>query len=135
MFYIEYVIDEQALLPIKERAQEAIGFDARSSLNPVVRITGGAVKSSAPTARIQRKWCDMVQTNDSLLAVIQNLKDAGCEANQIESFLQELKKGDSKGQLDLLAQHRKILLNRVHKEERRIDCLDYLVYQIRQYKI
>lgn len=77
----------------------------------------------------------MVQTNDSLLAVIQNLKDAGCEANQIESFLQELKKGDSKGQLDLLAQHRKILLNRVHKEERRIDCLDYLVYQIRQNKI
>lgn len=77
----------------------------------------------------------MVQNNDSILAVIQNLKDAGCESNQIEGFLQGLKKGDRKGQLDFLAQHRSALLNRVHEEERRIDCLDYLVYQIRQNKI
>ena len=33
-------------------------------------------------------------------------------------------------QLQLLAQHRKCLLEKVHREERRIQCLDYLVYQM-----
>ena len=32
--------------------------------------------------------------------------------------------------LQLLAQHRKCLLEKVHREERRIQCLDYLVYQM-----
>ena len=38
--------------------------------------------------------------------------------------------GDVQGQLQLLAQHRKRLLEKVHREERRIQCLDYLVYQM-----
>lgn len=38
--------------------------------------------------------------------------------------------GDVQGQLQLLAQHRKCLLEKVHREERRIQCLDYLVYQM-----
>lgn len=31
-----------------------------------------------------------------------------------------------------LEKQRNVLLNKVHKEEKRIDCLDYLVYQIRR---
>lgn len=32
--------------------------------------------------------------------------------------------------LKQLENHRRYLLNKVHEEEKQIDCLDYLVYQI-----
>lgn len=35
-----------------------------------------------------------------------------------------------KASSSFLAQHRKCLLEKVHREERRIQCLDYLVYQM-----
>lgn len=62
--------------------------------------------------------------------IIQNLKDAGCGPNTVKRFLALWEQGQTKEQLELLAQHREQLLDKVHKEEKRIDCLDYLVYQI-----
>lgn len=62
----------------------------------------------------------------------QNLKDAGCGPKVIERFLEELDAGAVGEQLALLSQQRRALLDKVHREERKIDCLDYLVYQIRQ---
>ena len=46
-----------------------------------------------------------------------------------------LKNGAEKEELQILSRHRKTLLDRIHREERKIDCLDYLVYQIEQHKI
>jgi hypothetical protein len=63
-------------------------------------------------------------------AVIQNLKDAGCETEMIQDFLGWFDKGQQEKQLELLEHQRKYLLGRVHTDERRISCLDYLVYQI-----
>lgn len=77
----------------------------------------------------------MVQEDNLIQEVIQNLKDAGCAQDEIERFLEELRKGDKEKQLCLLESHRDCLLSKVHTQERRIDCLDYLVYQIRQGKI
>lgn len=65
-------------------------------------------------------------------AVIQNLEDAGCCRKMIESFMAYLEQGDLRGQLELLEKQRNCLLERVHAEEKQIDCLDYLVYQIRR---
>lgn len=64
--------------------------------------------------------------------VVQNLKDAGCDAHTIEEFLALDQEGKTKNQLDLLAKQRKRLLDRVHKEEEQIYCLDYLEFQIRK---
>lgn len=70
-------------------------------------------------------------SNDtSVQSVIQNLEDAGCDSKTIEEFLSLNAEGKTKEQLKLLARQRQQLLDRVHKEERRIDCLDYLTYQI-----
>lgn len=60
-------------------------------------------------------------------AVIQNLKDAGCGPQAIRRFencasLQE--------RLQFLARQRGRLLESLHTQQRRIDCLDYLVYQL-----
>ena len=67
-------------------------------------------------------------------AVIQNLKDAGCDKKTVERFMELEEEGKTKEQLDLLANHRRQLLDRVHKEEKRINCLDYLVYQMQKQK-
>lgn len=74
-------------------------------------------------------------------AVIQNMKDAGCSQDTIECCLACLDCGKKTELLNRLSDHREELLHKVHKakslsekefclEERQIDCLDYLVYQI-----
>ena len=63
-------------------------------------------------------------------AVIQNLKDAGCAADIIECCIACMEQGKKNELLKQLEEHRKGLLHKVHEEEKHIDCLDYLVYQI-----
>lgn len=62
--------------------------------------------------------------------LIQNLRDAGCGDELIEQFLQLWTSGRRREGLALLRQHRKVLLERCHREERKIDCLDYLIYRM-----
>ncbi|OUP82083.1 hypothetical protein B5F07_15000 [Lachnoclostridium sp. An169] len=66
--------------------------------------------------------------------VIQNLLDAGCGKKFIENFLTCRRKGEVGKQLKLLSGQRDELLTRVHEEEKKINCLDYLVYQIEKEK-
>lgn len=68
--------------------------------------------------------------NESDVALIQNLKDAGCDTQTIENFMSDLRKGKEESGLKRLAIHRKKLLDSIHKEQKQIDCLDYLVYQM-----
>ena len=63
-------------------------------------------------------------------SVIQNLEDAGCENEMIQDFLGWFDKGQQTKQLELLEHQREYLLGRVHTDEKRISCLDYLIYQI-----
>ena len=63
-------------------------------------------------------------------SVIQNLEDAGCGIEMIQDFMGWFDKGQQAKQLELLEHQREYLLGRVHRDERRISCLDYLVYQI-----
>ena len=65
-------------------------------------------------------------------AIVQNLIDAGCDSKTVELFLAYGKEGNLSKQLSLLSCHRKHLLEIVHQEEKRIDCLDYLVYQLQK---
>ncbi len=65
-------------------------------------------------------------------AVIQNLKDAGCARDIIECCIACMEQGKKNELLRRLEEHRKGLLHKVHEEEKHIDCLDYLVYQIRR---
>lgn len=73
-------------------------------------------------------------THDSIQAVIQNLKDAGCDDNMVERFLALQQEGNTAQQMKLLACHRCKLLARVHREEEKIQCLDFLLYQMEKKK-
>ena len=68
---------------------------------------------------------------DSKEAVISNLRDAGCDTDTIAKFLQYREEGEMTRQLQLLAAHRARLLEGIHQGEKRITCLDYLIYQIK----
>ena len=65
-------------------------------------------------------------------AVIQNLEDAGCTPDTIECCIACMEQGKKKELLKRLDEHRMGLLDKVHEEEKQIDCLDYLVYQVRR---
>ena len=63
-------------------------------------------------------------------ALLDNLEDAGCGPEFTEYFLMLERSGQYQEQLQMLSDYRRQLLDCLHREERRIDCLDYLVYQM-----
>lgn len=74
-----------------------------------------------------------ISGNPYAYTVRQNLKDAGCSDELVEKFM-ALQDGEEEQQLRLLCTHRKQLLENLHREEKRIDCLDFLIYQIQNKK-
>lgn len=71
-----------------------------------------------------------MKSNYSDEAIIQNLKDAGCDQDTITAFVNDIKEEKISEGLKLLSIHRRRLLDCLHKEQKRIDCLDYLVYRM-----
>lgn len=65
-------------------------------------------------------------------ALLDNLRDAGCDAETAAQFMALEETGALPEQLRLLSAHRRQLLDRLHQEERQIDCLDYLVYHLQK---
>ncbi|MCC8015675.1 MAG: hypothetical protein LIO87_10865 [Eubacterium sp.] len=73
----------------------------------------------------------MADANDVYGSIYQNLIDAGCNKETTEkcmSFIGEKKVSEA---LKILGQHRDLLLGSLHKEQKRIDCLDFLIYRLR----
>lgn len=63
-------------------------------------------------------------------AVRQNLLDAGCRDELASQLCDLLAQGNQKEAMKLIARHRKQVLDCCHAEQKKIDCLDYLVYQL-----
>lgn len=64
--------------------------------------------------------------------MIQNLRDAGCSEKDIEAFMECVRCGREPESLRLLKRQRSRLLDAVHEEQKKLDCLDYLVYQMQK---
>ena len=64
--------------------------------------------------------------------ITQNLQDANCPPELIEKFFNLEKQNDKNGQLKLLFLQRKNLLEALHKNQKQIDCLDYLIFNLEQ---
>ena len=62
--------------------------------------------------------------------LLRALQDAGCTEEAAAALLADA--GDPRRLLELLARRRAALLDEVHRCEKKIDCLDYLVYRIKQ---
>ena len=77
----------------------------------------------------------MAEASDTQGILRQNLLDAGCGSDTIQQCMDLVKRRESAELLRLLSRHRRELLDTVHQNEKRIDCLDYLIYQIEKQKI
>ena len=74
----------------------------------------------------------MPEASDTQAILRENLKDAGCDQDMI-CRCEVLAQGENKAELmRALSLHRKALLDAVHENQRRIDCLDYLIYQLKK---
>lgn len=64
----------------------------------------------------------------------QNLQDAGCDDRSIEKFLECRKNDCIEKQILFLKCQKCNLLDGLHKFQKKIDCLDYLIYMLRKEK-
>lgn len=58
------------------------------------------------------------------------LDDLGCSEAEKAGIMRCRSNDDIKGTICLLRKRRQALLDAVHKEEKRISCLDYLVFML-----
>lgn len=65
-------------------------------------------------------------------AAERNLRDAGCGDDFIREFTNLGRSGKETEQWRLLSRRRAELLDDLHESQRRIDCLDYLIYKRRK---
>lgn len=68
----------------------------------------------------------------SMDAIAQNLRDAGCQESFIKSFLDSLTQGTPAEQERMLEQERRCILEKVHDEQKKLDCFDYLRYTLKK---
>ena len=72
----------------------------------------------------------MPEASDSQGILRQNFIDAGCDQELVQRCVSSAKEERTAEVLRILSRHRRTLLDTVHREEKRIDCLDYLVYKM-----
>lgn len=61
----------------------------------------------------------------------QNLQDAGCPESFIHEFLQAMAQGTPRQRRQMLDRQRRCILDRVHDQQKKLECLDYLRYQMK----
>ncbi len=66
-------------------------------------------------------------------ALEQNLRDSGCNENQITEFFELYDNNELDKMLILLSNHKKFLLKELHKNQKEIDDLDYLILDLKNY--
>lgn len=69
-----------------------------------------------------------MEADENNAGIRRNLTDAGCNANIADKFMTLRNEGKTEDQLRLLKTHRATLLKKVHDNQKRIDCLDYLLF-------
>ncbi|MBB5182648.1 hypothetical protein [Catenisphaera adipataccumulans] len=62
--------------------------------------------------------------------IYQNLLDAGYTKATAERFMTYVNSGDLESQLRDLAMKRTKILEKLHQENRHLECLDYLSYEL-----
>lgn len=61
-------------------------------------------------------------------SIIDGLRDAGCSAELIELYSSA---ASDCARICLLKRHRRELLDDIHSGQQKLECLDYLIYQLR----
>lgn len=74
----------------------------------------------------------MPNESDAQGILRQNLIDAGCGAEAVQTCMALAQEKKTADLMRVLSRHRRMLLDSLHQSEQRIDCLDYLVYTLKK---
>lgn len=72
----------------------------------------------------------MAEAHDSRKILYQNLEDTGMDPRDAEQCAEFLESGQTDAAIRALNEHRRALLRDIHKQQKQIDCLDYLTHRI-----
>lgn len=72
----------------------------------------------------------MAEASDRYGVIFQNLADAGCDTETAERCTELILAEKYEQALALIKPQKKRLLDEVHANQKRIDCLDFLAYKI-----
>ncbi len=72
----------------------------------------------------------MANRNDSRAVLRQNLQDAGCDEQMTEYCMRMAERDAAMQMLPLLKRYRSRLLDGIHEQQDRLECLDYLIYNL-----
>lgn len=72
----------------------------------------------------------MPEASDKNGIFYQNLVDAGCDTQITQKCMALFQAGNLREMIPILSAYRKGLLSTVRAGQKKIDCLDYLLYQI-----
>ena len=61
-----------------------------------------------------------------------NLMDAGCDDALIQRCMELLHARELDAVISLLSKHRRFLLDCYHADQKKISCLDFFLYQLKQ---
>ncbi len=66
--------------------------------------------------------------------LLQNLKDAGCGSQTIETVCRLYRDGQIQTAVKTLRKHRLSLMDSLRESQERVDCLDFLVWRMEKEK-
>ena len=71
-------------------------------------------------------------TQNQEFKIKRNLTDAGCSTSQIEQFINLVQEKKRPEQYRFLSCHKLELLKKLHENQRKVDCLDFMVYAMKK---
>lgn len=71
-------------------------------------------------------------SEEQAFRIRRNLQDAGCSESQVTQFLDLRQRHCRREQYRLLSCQKAALLQKLHRIQYKIDCLDHLVYTMQQ---
>ncbi len=74
----------------------------------------------------------MPEAGNEAQCFYENLRDIGLDEERIDRCVLLQREGRSAELLAALQSSRRELLSGIHAEQKKLDCLDYLVYQLRR---
>lgn len=74
----------------------------------------------------------MKSCDEKEILLLRNLKDAGCSTAAAEQFLAYEREAKFNRERRLLLRQREVLLQKIHENQVRIDCLDFLLHSVEQ---
>ena len=72
----------------------------------------------------------MAEASDTEGILRQTLIDAGCDPEIVQQCMELARGQRTKEMKQILTRYRRTLLDTVHAEQKKIDCLDYLFYKM-----